>query len=156
MIVVGERIADLVEHAQAGMADQARLPEGQDVAAQRAAIVGQLFRRELDPIALVEQARDLALAVDRALAAHLGRMRRQHRDAVRAGEEPVQLLTRDAGILHAGERIGHGAAPRRRLGHVIGAGAPDVVLVLGEVGEVGEIAEGADDAGSPRPSAGRS
>ena len=146
VIVVGERIGDLVEHAQAGMADQAGLPQGQDVAAQRAAIVVQLLGRELDPVALVEQVRDLALAVDRALAAHLGRMRGQHRDAERAGEEALELLARDAGVLRAGQRIGHGAAPRRRLGHGVGAGAPDVVLVLGEIGEVREIAEGADDA----------
>ena len=52
---------------------------------------------------------------------------------------------RNAGAAGAIERVGHRALPRRRLGHRVGTGAADVVLVLGEVGEMGEIAERPDD-----------
>ena len=146
VVVVGETVGDLVDHPQARAAHQAGLPQSEHGAAQRPAVGGQLLRRELDAVALVEQPRDLHLAVDRALAADLGRMRRQDRAAQSVGEERLQLLPRDAGVAGAIERVGHRALPRRRLGHGVGAGAADVVLVLGEVGEMREIAESADDA----------
>ena len=37
------------------------------------------------------------------------------------------------------------AFARRRTGQIVGAPAPDMVLVLGDVGQLQEIAEGADD-----------
>jgi hypothetical protein len=41
------------------------------------------------------------------------------------------------------------ARPGGALGHGVGTGAADVVLVLGDVGQVREIAEGPDDANGP-------
>ncbi len=157
VVVVGQPVGDLVDDAQTRAAHQAGLPQGEHVAPQRAAVGGQLLRRELDPVALVEQAGDLHLAVDRALAADLGRMGRQHRAAQGVVEEARAAARATSRAWRARpERIGHGARPRRRLGLGVGARAADVVLVLGDVGEVREIAEGADDAAAPGRSAGRS
>ncbi len=69
MVVIGEPVGDLVDHAEPRVAQDAGLPQGEHGAAQRDAIGPQLVRRELDAIALVQQPRDLHLAVDRALAA---------------------------------------------------------------------------------------
>ncbi len=73
-------------------------------------------------------------------------MRRQDRAAQSVGEECLQLFPGEAGVAGAIERVGHRALPRRRLGHGVGTGAADVVLVFGEVGEMREIAESPDDA----------
>jgi len=62
-----------------------------------------------------------------------------------------QLITADGsdvrgevqGYYLKGQRVGQAAGVRRRAGDQVGARAPDVVLVLGDVGQVGEIAEGA-------------
>ena len=96
VVVVGQPVGDLVDDAQTRAAHQAGLPQREHVAAQRPAVGGELLRRELDPVALVEQAGDLHLAVDRALAADLRRMRRQHRAAQGVVEEALQLLARHA------------------------------------------------------------
>ena len=147
MVVVGEPVGDLVDHPQARAAQQAGLPQGEHGAAQRPAVGRELLRRELDAVALVEQPRDLHLAVDRALAADLGRMRRQHRRCrARWAKKACSCSREMPAPAGATERIGHRALARRRLGHGVGAGAADVVLVLGDVGEMREIAEGADDA----------
>ena len=92
VVVVGETVGDLVDDPQTRAAHQAGLPQGEHGAAQRPAVGRQLLRRELDAVALVEQPGDLHLAVDRALAADLGRMRRQDRAAESVGEERLQLL----------------------------------------------------------------
>ncbi len=146
VVVIGQAIGDLVDDPEALAAHQAGLPQGEHGAAQRPAVGRQLLRRELDAIALVEQPRDLHLAIDRALAADLGRMRRQDRAAQSVGEERLQLRPRNTGAAGAVERVGHRALSRRRLGHGVGTGAADVMLVLGEVGEMREIAESPDDA----------
>ena len=146
VVVVGEAVGDLVDHPEALAAHQAGLPQGEHGTAQRPAVGGELLRRELHAVALVEQLRNLHLAVDRALATDFRRMRRQDRAAERVGEERLQLSARDAGVAGAIERVGHGALAGQRFGHGIGTGAADVMLVFGEVGEMREIAEGPDDA----------
>ena len=145
MVVVGKTVGDLVDDPEARAAYQVGLPQGEHGAAQSPAVGRQLFRRELDAVALVEQPGDLHLTVDRALAPDLGRMRRQDRAAESVGEERLQLLPGKPDAAGTIERVGHRALPRRRLGHGVGTGAADVVLVLGEVGEVREIAERPDD-----------
>ena len=148
MVVIGESVGDLVDHPEPRVAQDAGLPQGEHGAPQREAIGPQLVRRELDPVALVQQMRDLHFAVDRTLAPDLGRMGRQHGAAERVGEERLQPLTGNARLRGAAERIGHRARRRRRLGDVVGPHAPDLVLVLRDVGEVRKVAEGADDADS--------
>ncbi len=57
----------------------------------------------LDPIALVEQVGDLHLAVDRALATDLRRMRGQDRAAQGVIEEALHLLARQPRLAGAAE-----------------------------------------------------
>jgi len=59
----------------------------QDRPAQRVPVGAQFFRGELNAVALVEELRDLQLAVDRALAAHFGRVCRQDWTAQSRREE---------------------------------------------------------------------
>ncbi|MGY4344198.1 antitoxin (DNA-binding transcriptional repressor) of toxin-antitoxin stability system [Bradyrhizobium sp. GM7.3] len=99
------------------------------------------FRRQRDALATIEQGCDLHLTVHGALAADLGRMRRQNRADQRALEEVAQGIGTDARSPRMGERLGQHAGAAA----LVGAHLADVVLVLGDVGEVGEIAEGADD-----------
>jgi len=146
VVVIGEPVGDLVEHAQPVVAHQAGLPQGQHVAPQRPAIAAELLGREMHPVALVKQAGDLHLAVDDALAPHLGRMRGQHGHTESGRKEGVELLPGQPRVARASKRGRHGAAVRRRALHLVGTGPTDVVLVLGEVGQVREVAEGADDA----------
>ena len=97
------------------------------------------------PLALVEQLGDLEFARQRALAPHLGRMRRQHRADESGVEEFAQGFGRDAGFARALEGVGQRTRPRRRALHDVGAVAADVVLVLGDIGQMREIAERAHD-----------
>ena len=106
-------------------------------------MLGLLFGRELGAVALVEQARDLPLAVEDALPLHFGRVRGQHRAHLGAGKEIAQLRRVDAGAQRALQGQGQAAFARRGAGAGISARATDVVLVLGDVGQVREIAEGA-------------
>jgi hypothetical protein len=99
-------------------------------------VLGLFFGRELGAVALVEQARDLPLAVEDALALHFGRMRGQHRAHLGAGEEIAQLAGIDAGGQRALQGQGQAALARRGAGAGMGARAADVVLVLGDVGQV--------------------
>ena len=146
VVVIGEPVGDFVDHPEAGVAQDAGLPQSQHGATQRLAIGPQLLRRELDPVALVEQPRNLHFAIDRTLAPDLGWMRRQHGTAKRAREEGLQPLAGNTGLRGAAERIGHRALRRRHLGDGEGPRAADVVLVLGDVGQMREVTEGADDA----------
>ena len=76
--IVGQPVFDLVTHGQLQLAQDTGLPQRQDRATQRFLVGIRLLRRQLDTVTLGEQARDLALAVEDALALHLGRMRGQH------------------------------------------------------------------------------
>ncbi|MHC2408939.1 hypothetical protein ACVJGC_001530 [Bradyrhizobium diazoefficiens] len=105
---------------------------------------GGLVLGQRDPLAAVEQASDLHLAVHGALAADLGRVRGQHRADERGLEEVAQGVRADARGLGMRQRVRQHAGAAV-LGCGAGAHLADVVLVLGDVGEVGEIAEGADD-----------
>src|SRR5205085_610114 len=78
-------------------------------------------------------------------APHLGGMRREDRADRGGREEALELGARQAGVTHALQRIGHAALARRRGGKQMGAGSPNMVLVLSDVGEMREEAEGADD-----------
>jgi hypothetical protein len=101
VIVVSQAVGNLVENTKSRMAHQAGLPKSEHIAAQCLAVVVEFLGRELHAVALVEQARDLHLSVDQALAPDLGRMRREHRHAHRLGEEGLQSGARDAGLASA-------------------------------------------------------
>src|SRR4051812_30886865 len=100
-----------------------------------------LFRRERHPIAPYEQTCDLALAVERALALHLGRMSGQYRRDERLREPACDVRTADADQSDPLERVGDAAAFRCRTGQRLRTAAPALVHVLGDVDEMGKIAE---------------
>ncbi|MGY3446815.1 hypothetical protein ACVW17_006816 [Bradyrhizobium sp. USDA 4473] len=144
VVVERQAVADLVEHGQLGPAQQIGLPQRHDGATKLLVAGLALVRRHLQPLAAVEQVGDLHLAVHRALAADLGRMRGQDRADQRALEEAAQIGRADAGLAGMHQRLLQRARPRRPA-RAAAAHLADVVLVLGDVGEVGEIAERADD-----------
>jgi hypothetical protein len=81
------------------------------------------------------------LALQDALALHLGRVRGQHRRNEGVSKKSRSLRL-DAGSLDASAH-GPGCLRAARAGQIVGAAAADVVLVLGDVGQMQEIAEGA-------------
>ena len=104
-------------------------------------------KRALDPssagpfAARRQQVDDGAMAIERALALHLGRVRGQHRLDARPLEERDDLLGRHVGGAQPLQRDGD--APLLRL-HAAR------VQILGRVRQVMEIAERAHDAGRVR------
>ena len=145
VIVIGEAVLDLVDHLEPGLAHQPRLPEGEDGAAQALLAFDLLLRGHARAVAISEQLGDLALAVERALAAHFGRMCGQHRADMAAIEEILKLRAPHAGFDDLAQRGRERALARRRSGDRMGARTADVMLVLGDIGKVGEIGVGADD-----------
>ena len=145
VIVEGERVGDLVDHLQPRLPQHVGAPEQQDRAAQLLLDARQLGVVARLPLARVEQGRDFEFPRQRALAAHFGRMRRQHRADQGVVEEVAQRLRVDARFVGAVEGIGERSRTRRRtLEHVLAIAAA-VVLILGDVRQVREIAEGPDD-----------
>jgi len=145
VVVIGDAIGDFVDHAKASSAQQICLPQGEDRPTQRRLVGCELSRDQRQPVALVQKAGDLHLAVDHALAPHFGRMCGQYRHDHGAGEEGPEARGRDTGFARAGKRMGHRAFARRGGGQVVSMGAADVVLVLGDIGEMRKKAEGAND-----------
>ncbi len=142
VIVERKPVGDFVEHGELGPAQQIGLPQRQYLAAQLLVAGLAFLRRQVDPLAPVKQGGDLHLAIDRALAAHFGRVRGQDRADQRLPEEASQIGGTEAGLARMRQRAGercrtHGAA-RAHLA--------DIVLVFGDVGEVRKIAERAHDA----------
>ncbi len=146
VVIKFQSIFDLVEHGELGPAQQIGLPQGQHLAAQLLVALLSLLRRELDALAPVEQARDLHLAVHRALAADLGRMRGEDGTDEGVLEKAPQIGRRDAGGLRMRQRLGQGPCPRPTIGDLARTHLADVVVVLGDIGQVREIGEGAHDA----------
>ncbi len=143
VIEVGQAIAHLVHHRQFFGAQHAGLPQREHRAAQGLVVGLAFFGGELHAVALVEQAGDGHLAVEDALALHLGGVGGEHRRHLGGVEEGGQLATAHAGLEGALQSVGKAAFLGRRAGDLVGAGAADVVLVFGDVRQVREVAEGA-------------
>ena len=146
VVVVGEAVDHFIDHPQPRAAQDAGLPQGQDGAAQGLVVGCELFRGERAAVALVEQPRDLHLAVDRAATADLRRMGGQDRGALGRRKECLQLPARQPGCAGARQGMRHRAFARRGVGHGMRPGPADVVLVFGDIGEMREIPERPDDA----------
>ena len=108
-------------------------------------VFGVLFRRQLQPITLFDQGSDLAVIADQALALHFGRVRGEDRDDDGAGEKVGDGIGGDLAVGKPVEGMDETALARRRVGQIMGAAAPDMVLVLGDVGQLQEVAERTDD-----------
>ena len=67
----------------------------------------------------------------------------EHRADLGAGEELGQRRRLEPGLEGAPDGVREAARARRGAGDQVGARAPRVVLVLGDVGQVREVAEGA-------------
>ena len=146
VVVIGEAVGDLVDHLQPGLAQHVGAPEDQHGAPQLLLDRARARPRRRGAVALVEERRDLELADQGALAAHLRRVRGEHRAHQRAVEEVARAPSAlDARLARAVEGEGERAGARRRAGLHVRAVAADVVLVLGDVGEMREVAEGAHD-----------
>ena len=131
---VGDAVLDFVEHLEAHRTQHARLPQGQDGVGQTEVVLRFLVRRHPLALALVEQVREVAVVANQALALNLRRMRGEDRRDQRVGEEVGDGLRRDLALGEAVEGVDEAAFARRRTRQVMGAPAPDVVLVLGDVG----------------------
>ena len=121
------------------------MPQGQHRTSQRLLAERRLLGCERDAIALGQQLRYLHLAVDRALAPHLGRMGGKHGSDLGCGKKGLKAAAGDARLLGTRERVGHGALARCRSGERMRPGATDMMLVLGNVGQVRKEAVGTND-----------
>ena len=86
-------------------------------------------------------AADIHFLVERAFAPDFRRVGGQYRADQRLGEEGAQPFRWNAGLESAVQRVADGAVARRRSGQIMGAGAADVVLVLGNIRQMGEVAK---------------
>ncbi|SOT40155.1 hypothetical protein F01_260221 [Burkholderia cenocepacia] len=144
--VVRQRVLDLVADRQARVAQHPRLPQRGHARAQHRFVVLAFARGQL-LVALREQARDVVLRIEDALALHFGRVRGQHRHDQRIVEEALQqALRRVAGGFQLVERVRDRAGLRRGPGQRVDAAAAVVVAVFRDVREMREIAERAHDA----------
>ena len=102
---------------------------------------GLLAGQQQFAVAPVEQPRDLALAVQGALALHLGRMRGQHRAHPRAFDPGLELVGADTGRLQLRQHPRQAALARRQPLAQPRAALPLLVAVLGDIEQMREIAE---------------
>ncbi len=128
-----DAVGDLVGDLQLGGAQHRGEPQAQHFGKDR--LVALAARR------LGEEPRDLALALEDALALHLGRVRGEHRAHMRAPEPLHQAF--EADVLDLVEGVRQAAGTPRRAGLRMRAAPPMLLLVLGDIEEVREEAEGA-------------
>ena len=141
---VGQGAGHLVRHGGPVGAQHAGLPEQQHLALQVLVPQGILPGRGHHAVALFQQAGDLHLGVQDALALDLGGVGREHRAHLGSCKEFLQPGGIQAGGGAAGQRMAQGAGAGWSRGGSVGPGAADVVLVLRQVGQLREVAEGPD------------
>ena len=110
IVIKRQPVGDFVEDSQLGSPKQVGLPKRQYCATQLFLVRLEFIGRELHTLAQVEQRRNLHLAVDRALAAHLRRMRGQHRTDQGRRKKPPEVGNADAGFAWS-LPIGRGRSP---------------------------------------------
>ena len=145
IIVIGEAVGDLVEHFQLGLAQHIGAPERQDGAAQPllallSSCALSCMRWRSSMIAAISSSRVSVLlrrtSVGCAVSTGLTRA---------PSKKARKVFGVDPRFARAPQRMGHRAGARRRPRHHMGAIAPDMMLVLGDIGEMREIAIGAHD-----------
>src|SRR5712691_3864976 len=128
---IRERIGDLVRDGELGEAQHRREPQPQHLRVQGAIAPGRGRQRD--------QARDLALAFEDALALHFGGMRGQHRAHAGAREPSQERLARLC--RRALQSIREAPRPPRRAAFRVRAAPAVLVRVLGDIEEMRKIAE---------------
>ena len=121
------------------------MPKGENGAAQTLFALRHLLRREAGAVAVVEKLGNFALPIQRALAAHLCRMRGQDRANQRQSEEGLKIGAGKSRTGNLFESRLERAISRRGTGDGVSARASDMMLVFGDVGQMREVAERADN-----------
>ena len=111
--VVREAVLDLVLDLELDEADHRRLPQGEHLPVESRLEFNRFVGGERHAVAPLQEPRDLALAIEDALALDFGRVRRQHRAHQRVGEPGLDPRAVDALLRDAIERV-RDAAPLRR------------------------------------------
>ncbi len=140
-VVIGQAIAHFIHHRQLAPPQDPRLPKRQDGATDALLRIVPFFRSQAVAVALVEQAGDLPLAVEDALALHFGGVSGEHRLDRRRGEEITQACRRDATAQGTRNAVRQTTLFGWRGSDGGGARAADVMLVLGDVGQLRKIGE---------------
>jgi hypothetical protein len=130
---VGKPVRHLVRHREPRAAQHCREPQPEDLGMQGPVSLGRLLPGKKPCY--------FTLAIQDALALHLGRMRGENRRHARAAEPFQQCIQADAGLARAVERVGEAARAPRRARRGVRAAAPVLLLVLGDVEEMREVAE---------------
>ncbi|MNS92525.1 hypothetical protein D3C72_1266670 [compost metagenome] len=142
VVVKRQAIGHFIHDGQLARAQQTRLPQGDDAAAQRFFVSLGFFRRHLHAVALAQQAGNGHLAILDTLALHFRRMRREDGADERIFKEGFQSICL-ARVKHVADGMAEATLARRRTGDQVGARAADVVLVFRNIGQQREIAESA-------------
>ena len=143
LTIVGDAVVDFVLHFELREPQHRRLPQREHLPVETVVHRLPLVGRELAAVAPLQQADDLALAVEDALALYLGRVRGEHRAHQGIGEERADRLRTYSGVAQAIERVRDAARLRRRPGDCVRPPPAVLMHILGQIGEVREVAEGA-------------
>ena len=136
--MVVEAVVDLVDHRDPLRAQEPRAPHRQNGAAQRLLGARRVRRREGRVIPFGEERGDLALAVEDALALHLGRVGGEHRGDMRRAQHRRHRVVVDAGAMQPPERRLEAAVRIASAGQEVGARQALHVLILGDVRKLGK------------------
>ena len=136
--MVVEAVVDLVDHRDPLRAQQPRAPHRENGAAQRLIGARRVRRREGRVIPFGEERGDLALAVEDALALHLGRVGGEHRGDMRRAQHRRHRVVVDAGAMQAAERRFDAAVRVAGARQQVGARQALHVLILGDVRKLGK------------------
>ena len=111
--VIREAVLDLVFDLELDEADHRRLPQREHLPVESRLEFHRFVRRQRHAVAPLQEPRDLAFAIEDALALDFGRVRRQHGAHQRVGEPCLDPRAVDAFLRDAIERV-RDAAPLRR------------------------------------------
>ena len=140
----GHPRARLVDRRGPPLPHLAGLPGGADLDAEGVDQVLVLGRRQVRPIAQLQQVGDALELLHQRPAGDLGRMRGEDQLDAQAADRLVQPIGRDAGGDEPPERlVARSDLRRRRLVALVVAATADAVMLLGDVGQIEKMREGA-------------
>ncbi len=140
-LVVAQCLVDLVDDTQLGEADLGGLPQREHGELEVLLALGPIGIVVGEPGTQSEQAGHLGEHVEHGLAAHLGRVRRDHRRDDQVADQALDRIAIEPGALEVVERRGQAAELRVRPMLAVESATPFVMNVLGRVGEQRQPAE---------------